>query len=69
LFKSYEFLLSRIGADSKEDEQVASLKTKVHPWKGGVLVTEVMGLRVRVKSRFDGRGYDITKSMHRVDII
>lgn len=41
---------------------MASLRKKVHPWKGGVLVTEVIGLRVRVKSRLDGRGYDITKS-------
>ena len=60
--KSYEFLLSRLGSQSKEDGEIISLKKKIIPWEGGVLVKEATGLRVKVKSRFDGRGYDITKS-------
>ncbi|PVF93371.1 hypothetical protein CPB86DRAFT_715665 [Serendipita vermifera] len=61
---SYEFLLNRSGFQSKEDTEVASLKKKLVPWRGGVLVMETMGLRVAVRSRFDGRGYDITKIGH-----
>lgn len=61
---SYEFLLSRLGSQSKEDEELASLKKKLIPWERGVLVNEVMGLRTKVRSRFDGRGYDIVKIGH-----
>lgn len=56
--------MSRIGsAKTEEDTNTASLKRKIVPWRDGVLVLEVMGLRTHVKSRLDGRGYDITKSM------
>jgi hypothetical protein len=51
-----------MGMESKEDEDVSSLKKKIIPWTGGVLVKEVIGLRLSVRSRFDGRGYDIIKS-------
>lgn len=60
--QSYEFLISRVGVDAKEDDDLASLKRKLIPTEGGVLVNEVVGLRVSVRNRFDGRGYDITRS-------
>ncbi|KAG8835874.1 alpha mannosidase-like protein [Serendipita sp. 399] len=61
---SYDVLLSRQGQKVDEDQDVSSLNKKLVPWKGGVLVNQVMGLRVKMRSRFDGKGYDITKIGH-----
>ncbi|CAG7849149.1 ER degradation-enhancing alpha-mannosidase-like protein 1 Flags: Precursor [Serendipita indica DSM 11827] len=61
---SHDVLLSRYGHSSPEDEDVMSLSRKMRPYQNGVVVTEVMGLRVRIRSRFDGRGYDIVKIGH-----
>ncbi|KAG8794500.1 alpha mannosidase-like protein [Serendipita sp. 398] len=61
---SYDVLLSRQGQKVEEDQDISSLSKKLNPWKGGVLVNEVMGLRVQMRNRFDGKGYDITKIGH-----
>ncbi|KAG8815502.1 alpha mannosidase-like protein [Serendipita sp. 400] len=64
ILKSYDVLLSRQGQKVEEDQDISSLSKKLKPWKGGVLVNEVMGLRVQMRNRFDGKGYDITKIGH-----
>jgi len=56
---SYDFILSADGKIVPEDVS-PSLK-KVSPVPDGFIVQDVAGIRTRIVSRLDGKGYDITK--------
>ncbi|THH17946.1 hypothetical protein EW146_g2940 [Bondarzewia mesenterica] len=56
---SYDFILSADGKAVSEDSS-PNLK-KVAPVPDGFIVHNISGLRTRIVSRLDGRGYDVTK--------
>lgn len=57
--QSYDFILSADGRSTAED--LSPSMKKVTPVSDGYIVQNVSGLRARIVSRLDGRGYDVTK--------
>jgi ER degradation enhancer, mannosidase alpha-like 1 len=54
-----EFILSVDGKPVAEDSS-PSLE-KIYPVPDGFMVKSITGIRTRIVSRLDGKGYDITK--------
>lgn len=59
LKQSYEYVLARGGLDTPED--LTPSAAKISPVPDGYVITDISGIRVRIVSRLDGRGYDLTK--------
>ena len=59
VLQMYEFLMSSDGSEVAEDTSPDPHKLVVVP--DGFLVQSIEGIRTRVTTRLDGRGYDITK--------
>ena len=57
----YEFIMSVDGEQVAEDDSPSKKKLEAIP--GGFVVQDVKGIRARVTTRLDGRGYDVTKRM------
>ncbi|KZV75403.1 glycoside hydrolase family 47 protein [Peniophora sp. CONT] len=56
----FEFIMSADSAEEAVEDKTPSTK-KIALIPGGFMVQDIKGLRTRVTTRIDGRGYDITK--------
>lgn len=61
LHQSYDFIMSPGGKTVPEDPNPGSVKLKAVA--DGFILHNVTGIRARIVSRLDGKGYDITKRM------